>query len=1149
MPRLEIILLGSPQVRLDGILLETDRRKATALLAYLAVTARAHTREQLAALLWPEYDHDSAFAYLRRTVWELNNALGKGWLQTERDSIALNRQTEIWLDTEAFMQLSRESSGETTKLAEAIALYGGDFMTGFYVADTAPFEDWQRQQVEYFRRELGRACHQLVEALYERGEFETALVYARRWLDLDQLNEEAHRAMMRLYAGLGDRAALRQQYESCMQVINDELGVSPQRETAQLYQQLIQIDDQPEQPESASPASARLVKAGLHLPALPTPFIGRRPELERVKSLLLDPAQRLVTLTGPGGTGKTRLSIQAASEIAEHFPDGVWFAPLAALQSADGLVPAVAKALDFSFYKEEERPRQQLLEYLWEKELLLILDNFEHLAGNGAVQLLTDILQTARRVKLLVTSRVRLNVQGEQLYHVKGMRTPDPAAAAAWEHPEEELPAFSGLGLFVERARRVQPAFQLDGKTLAHAADICRLVEGLPLGIELAAAWLELLTPAEIADEIRRSLDFLASEAPDIPDRQRSLRAVFESSWNLLDETEQQVFLYLCAFQGSFSREAAQAVSGGSLRTLLGLANKSWLGQAGEGRYALHPLLRQYGYERLRANASDWRTAMERLAEFYAGFLHAQGGAMRTAGQIAAADAISEELEGISTAWVWLVEHQRFQEIIERMLPGLFHFVLIRGRVETLIDLMKKARKAAPLSEQQEQFVQRAILETVEVLAETWWYIFDDRPRERLQALWQQVHTHRLEREMGFWYLILIVAYWSGVNFDEGARHMQDALELIESLPDRWQIGYGYFWLSASYSGEAQVEQRVQYATRALAISREIGLIHEQGSALQLLGDAAWRQKNYQQGFEYKRGAMELYNLVGDFLGTGFIWYEIGETYLELGQVEQAFEAYRERRKIYEKVGNRRMLGTCLSWESLAASRYKGLDEALELRKRSLEISLEAGNQSDIAWHTWELGEVYRLLGDFEQAREWYMKALPLFEKLREPIKMGYFERGFGDMALSLGNWDEARTHFEQSLAHLRSDQRDHNLWAQAYSLSGLGRALIKLDRLEEAEERLRQGMEMAQRWTSLDIKFLPLVGLADLYTRRGEAVKAVELAAFIISHHASWNETKAQAQAVLADAGERLEEVAREAAVKRGEELELAQAVALCLR
>ncbi len=1149
MARVEIVLLGTPEVRLDGIPLDTDRRKTIALLAYLAVTAKAHTREQLAALLWPDYDRNSALAYLRRTLWELNHSLGKEWLRLERESIALQRRPELWVDTDEFLSLIRSPSGDRQALVHALTLYQDDFLRGFYVADAAPFEDWQRQQSEYFRRELGRACERLVAALLDSGDFETALPFAQRWLSLDALNESAQRALMRLYAAMGDRAALLRQYENCTQMLKDELGVAPQPETNQLYQQLLQSSAAAAPPQQVSHTTSRPTEEqNLHLPALPTPFIGRRSELEQIKALLLDPAQRLVTLTGPGGTGKTRLSIQAASEVAEHFPDGVWFAPLAALQSAEGLVPAVANALDFSFYKEEERPRQQLLEYLWEKELLLILDNFEHLAGNGALQLVSDILQTARRVKLLVTSRVRLNMQGEQLYQVKGMRVPEPSTVAAWQHPDAELQSFSGLNLFVERARRVQPTFQLDSHSLVHAAEICRLVEGLPLGIELAAAWLELLSPAEIAAEIRHSLDFLASESPDIPERQHSLRAVFESSWKLLDETEQQVFLSLCVFPGAFSREAAQAVSSASLRTLLALANKSWLGQAGKGRFQLHPLLRQYGYERLQANEADWHAAMERLAEYFANFLGRQARAMRSDGQVEALDAVAAELEGIRASWDWLVDQRRFQLLIEEMLPTLLHFSLIRGWVEEFIVLAKRARNAAPETGDRQQILQHAILEIAVIYAELNWLNYEDQPRKRLEKLRQQVQEQRLEQEMGYWYLLVIFAHLL-LNFDEGARQLQGSLTQIENLLDPWERAFGYFFLSQSYASEAQLELRERYAIKILAITREIGAIHEQGSALQLLGDVAWRKREYQQGLEYKRAALELLLQVEDLLGAGWVWYEMANIYLDLGQTEQAFHAYQERRKIYEKVGNRRMIGVSLSWESLAASRYKSLDYALETRKRSLEASLEARNQNDIAWHTWELGEVYRLMGDFEQARAWYQKALPLFEKAQDAIMLGYYERGFGDLALSQGEWEVGRARFERALAHFDRDQRDFRIWGQAYALTGLGRALVGLGRLEEAQTRLRQAMDNALRWTGEDLKFISLLGFASLFAAQGNYGPAVELAAFLCKHPACWNETKALARAVLESFGDKLPGEARQAIIRRGEELTLDAAVAQTLR
>ena len=594
MSRLKIALLGAPEIIVDGALVKSDRRKAVALLAYMAVTGKTHSRDHLAALLWPDYDQSSAYAYLRRTVWELNKVLGKGWIEAGRDTIAMLPSPDLWLDTTAFQEGTQDASDPVAGLEDAISLYRGDFLEGFAVADTATFEEWQFEQAEYFRRLFSGALEELVRALNLGGDFETALLYARRWLALDTLNEPAHCAVIRTLAGMGDRTGAIRQYETCIQILNDELGIEPLPETSELYGSILrgeisagqrtetaQVPDHPPPPDAGENV--------MHLPSPPTPFIGRRPEVEQVKKLVLSPDHRLVTLTGPGGTGKTRLSIQAASELGDAFRDGIYFARLSPVQSADRVIPALAKALDFTFFLEEERPRQQLLDYLCDKQLLIVMDNFEHLLE--ASVLVKDILTKAAGVKVIATSRVRLNIQGEQLFQVGGMRTPDASEINDWDDPEEQARPFSAVQLFLDRARRVQPDFTLTSQNTGPVMEICRLVRGMPLGLELASTWLELLTPQEIAAEIRNSLDFLETDQAGVPDRQRSIRAVFESSWKLLDEQEREVFRRLCVFVGSFSRQAAQKVSGASLRTLLKLADKSWLQHTGGGRFLLHELM------------------------------------------------------------------------------------------------------------------------------------------------------------------------------------------------------------------------------------------------------------------------------------------------------------------------------------------------------------------------------------------------------------------------------------------------------------------------------------------------------------------------------------------------------------------------------
>ncbi len=239
MPRLEIALLGPPEIKVDRKPVKTDRRKAIALLAYLAVTGKPHPRDHLSALLWPDYDQESAYAYLRRTLWELNQILGKGWIEADRERVSLASAGDLWLDITRFTELIHARQDAVNALAEAVGLYRGDFLAGFAVADTAPFEDWQIQQAEYFRREFAVALEKLVEAHAQLGAHDAALPYARRWLALDPLNEAAQRAIMRLFAGMGDRTGAIRQYEICAQSLKTELGIDPQPETTQLYQAIL----------------------------------------------------------------------------------------------------------------------------------------------------------------------------------------------------------------------------------------------------------------------------------------------------------------------------------------------------------------------------------------------------------------------------------------------------------------------------------------------------------------------------------------------------------------------------------------------------------------------------------------------------------------------------------------------------------------------------------------------------------------------------------------------------------------------------------------------------------------------------------------------------------------------------------------------
>jgi predicted ATPase/DNA-binding SARP family transcriptional activator len=430
-------------------------------------------------------------------------------------------------------------------------------------------------------------------------------------------------------------------------------------------------------PAFATPTTERMRRMRHNLPAQATPFVGREAELAELERLLADPSLRLVTILGPGGMGKTRLSLEIAERMAQRstttpvtFPDGIFLVELATSTSAEQMLTAVAAALGFPLEKESA-PQRQILNFLSNKQMLLLLDNFEQLLAepaNGA-EVVTAVLQAAPAVKIIVTSRQKLNLRSEALFALEGLAFPD------WQATADAL-SYSAVQLFVQSARRARVDFELTAHSLPPMARICRLTEGMPLAIVLAAAWVDMLSIAEIADEMQADIDFLESKMRDLPPRQRSMRAVFDYSWALLTEQEQAVLARLSVFQEGFTREAAQAVTGATLRQLLGLVNKSLIQRNVEnGRFALHELLRQLAAEKLDATdkIDEVRTAHSR---FYLRQLAAFATTRR------ALLALAPDTQNLKAAWSWGAKQGDTAHLLPIVEPLHIHFNLLGREFE-----------------------------------------------------------------------------------------------------------------------------------------------------------------------------------------------------------------------------------------------------------------------------------------------------------------------------------------------------------------------------------------------------------------------------------------------------------------------------------
>jgi predicted ATPase/DNA-binding SARP family transcriptional activator len=730
---LHIFLLGSPRQTVLGAPLPLPRRQLRALLYRLAVTLRPVSREHLCFLLWPDIPEVAARRHLTVLLNQLRQILPADIVRTQRDAVELD-PTGVWADTVMLTQASTAAAqrGEFGPLAEAVQLYGGPFLDGFTLPGSVEFDAWVSQERQHWGRRYLDALAMLVDGYASSGAYPQAIAAAQRALAVDELAEEMHRWLIALYAASGDQAAALRQFERCVLALERDLGVAPLPETRAVYD-AVRAGETPLRttlqrgtlragrlPAQAAPPPGELMaETRATLPVPSTPLIGRQDERAAIAALLADPALRLLTLVGAGGSGKTRLALQVAWDVVDRFPDGVVFVALAPLRDPALVLQAIGRACGLT------QPSPALLiEYLRDKHLLLVLDNCEHLLAAAAE--IAKLLNAAPGLRVLATSRVALHLPGEQTRPISPLPLPDPAHLP----PLVALADVPAVALLLSRTRALNPQFQLTADNAADLAAICVRLDGLPLAIELAAARLKLLAPRDLLRRLDRRLALLTSGSRDLPERQQTLRATIDWSYRLLGVAEQIWFERCSVFVGGWTLADAQAVASelrieneklkkdredvsfsivnsqfSILDGLAALVDKS-LVQAhadkdGETRFVMLETIREYAlaclHERggvrevAQAHAAYFLSFAERASQQYAG-PHVAEWATRT--QLAH-DNLREALR-------WLLDSDTGAEQALRLGSALYRFWHLRGYFSEGLQwlervLAKSAAIASPL--------------------------------------------------------------------------------------------------------------------------------------------------------------------------------------------------------------------------------------------------------------------------------------------------------------------------------------------------------------------------------------------------------------------------------------------------------------------
>jgi predicted ATPase len=679
------------------------------------------------------------------------------------------------------------------------------------------------------------------------------------------------------------------------------------------------------------------------LPVSLTPFIGREQELADLARLLADPECRCLTLVGPGGIGKTRLALQAAAQRRNDFAQGIAFIPLASVGSVDAAIPAIASGIDLAFYGPID-PKVQVLNYLRDKQLLLVLDNVEHLLVEGPLlrtiaDLLLEILQQAEKIKLLVTSREALNLQGEWSFEVQGLAFPRVEQA-------DGLDEYSAVALFVQRARRARPGFAMTAGDKAEVGRLCRLVEGMPLAIELAATWVRILSPAEIASEVEHSLDFLNAQMRDLPERHRSMRAVFDQSWQMLSTEEKQVLGRLSVFRGGFGRQAAEQVAGASLPVLSALVIRSLLRRTATGRYDLHELIRQYAASKLAEDPRERHAVQERLSVYYLDLLAEKDAKLRSHQQRETVTELSGEMDNIRLAWDWSMAAQRFMPLYRASATLMYLFTLRNWFKEGEVTFQKTAEALrASLPGSGSDAVDQVALNAM--LAH-WGYfrLRLGRGEEAYAILAPSAAFLRASAEpvAGIYALCYLgIDCWILGRYAEAQESLQESLRLARQQGVRWYEAWAGQFLGKLAHEQGAYNQAQQYLREGLAILRQLGdpdvtaiTLGFFGRTMQILGE-------YGQAEKLLRESLELAQEIDYRWARALALVGLGKVAYAQERYEDARAFFSESAELFRELGDIHRLSRTLNHQGLNSLALSDTADAQNAFQTALRMAYEGG--------------------------------------------------------------------------------------------------------------------------------------------------------------------------------------------------------------
>ncbi len=973
-PLLKLSLLGSFQLEGEKGAILLPARKDQLLLAYLVLYPAEHAREKLAALCWGDSSDVQARTSLRTALKNLRKQLGDNLLLADRETVQINPAFPLWVDAREFKdEIGRmKDENEFILHPSSFIPYSGDLLADFY-------DDWILPEREQYRELYLGALEQLTQAARAASEYERAMQYAHRIIYTDPANERAHQHLMFCHLALGDPSAALKQYAVCARALQTELEVEPARETTALYQ-WIRLNRGAQTPSDApAPLAAQIT----NLPIPLSSFVGRKKELTELKQHLT--TSRLLTLTGAGGSGKTRLAIQMATDLVwagspRPYTDGVWWVDLAP-RTDDALVPhAIAQALGVR--QAQDQPlTETLTNFLRDKRLLLALDNCEHLIA-ACAQLANELLTHCANLKILATSREPLGITGESVYRVPTLSLPTTSRPSIVDF----LMEFEGIRLFVERACAVNSNFALTLQNAAAVLEICQRLDGIPLALELAAARTNVLSAEQIAARLNDRFNLLTQGSRTALPRQQTLRAAIDWSYDLLSNEARVLFRRVSVFAGGFTLDAVEMICGDEklhiLNGLSHLMDKSLLlveDQGADRRYRLLETIREYAAEKLD-QAAERARLRDQHSDYF--FRMAEKAHLEQHTPAAAQwfDCLTREHDNLRATLEWSLEQGNVPRTL-RLTYLLGYFWQIRGFWTEGQRWVERALAAVNLDfreSPQELVLLAQALRMLGIfvfgqsdlaLAQTYLLkslsLYRNLTKSRVLSSEEKSDLSTALNYLGF------IGYHQG-DYAAATTFYQEALELFHEIGGDVGAGFTLSMLGRVALLQGDYHRAMQLGEASAAIGRQYGQLHLTAAGLDVTGRALYFQGEAERGLALLESSMALSQQLGNDQDVANMLTVLGLLHLQQGDSTGATARLEQALAMSQSFKD----SMAIAYTQIALAQVALASQETGRAASLLRSSLEAFRRMG---HRWQMTRGLELMAVLTAAKREIVRAVRLF--------------------------------------------------------------------------------------------------------------------------------------------------------------------------